>query len=231
MSQKLTNEDDQKELSWEDAVSRYLEDHPEYFQRHPRILANLNLRHEGTGRAVSLIEYQVQALRGNNQELQRQLRELVGHARENDALGERLHRFALAVVGAGTPDEALDTAYELLRQEFQMDVIAVLWRREPVPGRREFVGPDDARLNELLKQFRAGRPLCGGKQDESLLHYLFGERAREIRSSALIPLGEPAPQGVLGLGSHDPQRFHPGMGTVYLTRLGELLVRAIAVHT
>jgi uncharacterized protein YigA (DUF484 family) len=28
--------------------------------------------------------------------------------------------------------------------------------------------------------------------------------------------------GLLTLGSPDPQRFHPGMGTLFLTRLAEL---------
>jgi uncharacterized protein YigA (DUF484 family) len=62
------------------------------------------------------------------------------------------------------------------------------------------------------------------------MSYLFSGRASEIKSTALIPLGEKNPQGVLGLGTQDPHRFHPGMGTVYLTRLGELLTHSLARH-
>lgn len=46
----------------------------------------------------------------------------------------------------------------------------------------------------------------------------------EIRSVALIPLhrgAAPAPFGLLALGSADARRFHDGMGTDFLARIGE----------
>src|SRR4030065_1349468 len=120
MTQKLPSEELQTELSWEEAVARYLEDHPDYFQRHPETLARILLTHETGGKAVSLIERQVQVLREQNQALQRQLRDLVNNARENDVLGARLHRFATAR-GSCTPlADGRDTTYDLLRQEFHL---------------------------------------------------------------------------------------------------------------
>jgi hypothetical protein len=87
---------------------------------------------------------------------------------------------------------------------------------------------DDRRLMSLLKMLAAGRTVCGARMEEGLLAFLFGEAAGAIRSSALVPLGSREPHGVLALGSHDPNRFHEGQGTVYLTRLGELLAAALA---
>ncbi len=232
MSQKLTNEEQDKELSWEEAVSRYLEDNPDYFLRHPESLAKLTLAHDVDGHAVSLIERQVQVLREQNLTLQRQLRELVSVARENDVLGSRLHRFALAMIESRSMDEVFDSAYELLRQEFKLDSVTILLKgdRDTAGGRREFVNGRDKKLDSVLKQFSGSKPICGGKYNESLMRYLFGEQAAEIRSSALIPLGLKTPEGVLCLGSRDPHRFHPGMGTVYLTKFGEMLMTCIARH-
>jgi len=230
MTQKLPTDELQSELSWEDAVSRFLEDHPEYFSRHPEILGRLMLPHETGGKAVSLIERQVQVLREQTQNLQRQLRELVQNARDNDVLGGRLHRFATAMVGCHSLDEVIDTTCDLLRQEFKLDAVVILLQGRSTGGRPELVPEDDKRLNTLLQQFGSGKPICGGKFEESLMSYLFGEHAAEIRSSALIPLGEKNPTGVLGLGTHDTHRFHPGMGTVYLARLGELLTHSLAHH-
>lgn len=229
MSQKLTNEERSDELSWEEAVSRYLEDHPDYFERRPQLLTRLTLNHETGGRTVSLIERQVQVLRDQDEAAQRQLRELVSIARENDVLGQRLHRFALALIEAPGPDEALEAAIELLRSEFHLESVTVRLATEPplAGTRAEYVEADNARLTALSNQFSAGKPICGGKFDDSLNAFLFGEGYREMRSSALIPLGERPARGVLALGSHDPHRFHPGMGTVYLTRLGELLMAAL----
>lgn len=231
MTQKQPSEELQTELSWEEAVARYLEDHPDYFQRYPETLSRILLTHETGGKAVSLIERQVQVLREQNQALQRQLRDLVNNARENDVLGARLHRFATAMVSCASLDEALDTTYDLLRQEFKLDAVVILLRGRPVQGgRAELVPEDDKRLNTLFQQFSSGKPICGGKFDDSLMSYLFSGRAAEIKSSALIPLGEKNARGVLGLGTQDPFRFHPGMGTVYLTRLGEMLTHGLVRH-
>lgn len=226
MSYKVGSEEAQKELSWEEAVTRYLEDQPDFFLRHPEALATLTLKHE-VGGAVSLIEHQVQTLRLHNHELNKQLRDLVTVARENDALGGRLHHFAIAMIGARTVDDALDAANELLHREFRLDAVAIRLFREPLGARPEFVAADDRRLKDLLARFEGNKPILDSAQDESLRRYLFGDHALEIRSSALVALGGPTLNGVLALGAHDVGRFHTGMGTVYLARLGELLSRAL----
>src|SRR5581483_7148328 len=150
----------------------------------------------------------------------------------NDLLATRLHRFALAMADSASLDDVFDTAHEMLRREFKLDAVAIRCRRESGPGlaRAELVG-EDARLLSVLKQVRAGRPLCGGKFDESLVRYLFGTRAGEIKSTAVVALGDRNPLGVLCLSSHEVQRFHPGMGTVYLVKLGDILMHSIARFT
>src|SRR4051812_48389436 len=119
MSQKRGSEEAQKELSqkeisWEEAVLRYLEDQPDFLLRHPDLFAKLSLKHEVGAGAVSLIEHQVHTLRNRNADLNQQLRDLVGVARENDTLGGRLHHFALAMICPGSADEVLDSASDLL---------------------------------------------------------------------------------------------------------------------
>lgn len=229
---KLPSDTPQDELSWEQTLTAYLHDHPDFLDRHPQLLAHLNVAHTAAGGAVSLIERQVGALRVENESLRRQLRELVAIARDNDELAGRLHRFALAMADSGALDDVLDTAYEMLRREFKLDVVTVL-ARGTAPGgfaRAEFVG-DDARLPEVLKLVDGARPLCGGKLEESLMGYLYGRQAAEIRSTAIVPLGHRDPVGVLCLGSHDAQRFHATMGTVYLLKLGDILLHSIARFT
>lgn len=232
MTRKLSSEEPQDELTWEQDISRYLQEHPDFLDRHPALFASLNVAHATDGRVVSLIERQVGILRTENDSLQRQLRELVTIARENDVLAARLHRFALAMADSSSLDDVFDTAYEMLRREFKLDAITIL-AHGTAPGgftRAEFVG-DDGRLPELLKQVDGARPLCGGKLEDSLMSYLYGRQATDIRSSAIIPLGNPNPLGVLCLGSIDPQRFHSAMGTVYLLKLGDILLHSIARFT
>jgi hypothetical protein len=222
----------QTELSREQALVRYLEAHPDFFERHPQLLAQLKLAHEPGGRAVSLIERQVLALRGREQTLARELDELLAIARDNDLTTQRLHRFALAMLEALTLDEALDVAAELLRQEFALDAVAIRLRAPAgvVPARPELVPANDPHLAALLQQLHGARPLCGARLDEPQRIRLFGNAGREVRSLALIPLGGKLPHGVLALGSSDAQRFHASQGTLYLTRLGELLTEGLARH-
>ena len=230
MTQKLSSE--QRDMLSEEALIEYLQEHPDFLDRHPQLLARLNVAHTTAGGAVSLIERQVGVLRGENESLRRQLRELVAIARENDELAGRLHRFALAMADSSSLDDVFDTAYEMLRREFKLDVVTVL-ARGAAPGnfaRSEFVG-DDARLPDVLKQVDGARPLCGGKLEDSLMGYLYGAQASDIRSTAVIPLGHRDPIGVLCLGSHDPHRFHATLGTVYLLKIGDILLHSIARFT
>lgn len=228
MKQNVPSDDQEKELSWEEAVSRYLEDHPDFIQRHPEVLTKIALRHDSGG-ATSLIERQVRALRGENEVLRNQLRDLVAIARENDVLSARLHRFALAMADSASLDDVFDNAYEMLRREFKIDAVAILCRGEgnTAFARPEFVG-DDSRLASVIGEYGSGKPVCGSRFDESLLKYLFGVNAHAVRSAALIGLGRRGDFGMLSLGSHDPRRFHAEMGTVYLAQLGDILMHSIA---
>jgi uncharacterized protein len=228
MTQNVSTDEQEKELSWEEAVSRYLEDHPDFFQRYPDVLTRLALHHD-VGDATSLIERQVRLLRAENDSLRGQLRDLVAIARENDILSARLHRFALAMSDSASLDDVFDNAYAMLRREFRLDAVAILCKGEgnTAFARPEFVG-DDSRLESVIREYGTGKPVCGSRFDESLLKYLFGLNVAAIQSASLIGLGTRGAFGMLALGSHDPRRFHAQMGTVYLAQLGDTLMHSIA---
>jgi hypothetical protein len=234
MNKKPSSEGLEKETSWDEAVGRYLEQTPDYFLRHPELLAALALPHPEAGRAVSLVERQVRVLRDRNEQSTHQLQELIAFARDNDQLGERVQRFALAMIDSDSLDEVLDTAQDMLRQEFSLDGVAVRLTGNPRPSclRQEFVAPDDAMLDGLLTSLAArnGQPLCGAVHAAATLEALFGSQAVNINSTAVIGLTRHALRGVLVLASRDPQRFRADMGTVYLVRLGELLMAGVARH-
>jgi uncharacterized protein YigA (DUF484 family) len=234
MNKKPSTESLEKEVSWEESVGRYLEQTPDYFLRHPELLAALALPHPEAGRTVSLVERQVRVLRDRNEQIAHQLQELIAFARDNDQLGERVQRFALAMIDSDSLDEVLDTAQDMLRQEFNLDGVAVRLTGNPRPScpRQEFVAPDDAMLDGLLTSLAArnGQPLCGGLHEAAMLEALFGAPAGNIRSTAVVGLTRHALRGVLVLASRDPQRFRADMGTVYLVRLGELLMAGVARH-
>jgi hypothetical protein len=218
-----------EELSWEEGVARYLRDHPDYFERHEDLLEVLRVPHAGRGAAVSLLERQAAVLRERLVAKDRERRDFLAAARENEALGERLHRLAVALIDAASLDDVFGSVYELGRNQLRLDTVTVLLGIDggPLAGRAEFVSPDDARLRRALALSR-GRPLCGPKTVLAEARGLLGADEARIASVALVALRDPVRSGVILLGSRDPERFPPGAGTLYLGRLGDLVMRAVA---
>ena len=81
----------------EQAVHDYLETHPYFFERHATLLSRLRLPH-ASGDAVSLVERQVSVLRQKDLKLERQLKELLAVARENDVLAAKIHELSMQLL-------------------------------------------------------------------------------------------------------------------------------------
>jgi len=214
----------------EEAVAAWLRAHPDFLERHPEVLEALELHHRTHG-AASLLERQLQLLRDRNRQLERKLMELVEIARENEQLSARLHHLALGLLETDDASDVVHIAQELLRDELKADFVTLQLIGEPRPGEGElhYIPADAPELEWFEDLFRSGRPLCG-RVSARQLEFLFGAQAAEIASSVLIPLKDPGRIGLLALGSRDPHRFHPGMGTLFLGTLGELLARALRHH-
>jgi len=210
-------------------VHDYLANHSEFFNDYPELLADLQLLH-ASGKAVSLIERQVQVLRDQNHDLKQRLLELVDVARDNDRLNERLHHLTLELIRASSLTELIDNLGHQLRNEFMADAI-ILHLPDLDESRQRETGAQplviDDKLRELLPTpLTENKPQCG-RLKEAQAEFLFGEQAAAIESSAVIPLGENARCGLLTIGSREVNRFNPCMGTVFLMHLGELLVQLV----
>ena len=209
----------------EKTVADYLRDNPDFFQNNPSLLADLEIPHS-CGPAVSLVEHQVRVLRDQNSQLKRKLMDLVQVARDNNRLNERMHRMTLGLINTTTLEALLDTLRENLQGEFSADsvtlrLVGLSDAQVRECGVDSFV-PDSPELDQFETFLKSSRPQCGRFKPEQL-HYLFGDQAQAIESAALIPLGEKCACGLLAIGSQEASRFHPGMGTLFLTHLGELL--------
>ncbi len=217
----------------ETSVADYLQQHPDFFERHAGVLARLKLPHGRGATTVSLVERQVTVLREKNALFEQRLHDLIEVGRANDALTQKIHSLACRLMKAKTPATVLDALESSLREDFG----ATQWLL--VTSRTEFAplaestshirsvqdGATELRMFDTL--FESGRPRCGQIRDTQR-DYLFGPGTDEIGSAALVPLGKNIQQGcLLAIGSPDTERFHPGMSTDYLARIGELVAAAI----
>lgn len=210
-------------------VADFLRQNPGFFEQNVDLLVNLQIPHPHGGRAVSIGERQLVAVREKTRLLEDKLRELIGFGEENDVLSGKVHRLACRLLEANGLDAALDTAYLDLLDHFAVPHVAVrLWGvAESDPETKEF-GQVASEMRDFVAQMTA--PYCGSHAVYES-HAWFGDAAPHLKSFALVALrrGEQC-FGVLALASEDAQRFYPEMGTLYLERIGELLACALGRH-
>jgi uncharacterized protein len=217
--------------SEEDSIASYLQRNPEFFERHQAVLARLKLPHARGGAAVSLVERQIEVLREKQAALEGKLAELLRVARANDAIADRLHRFTRRLLRAVPRQEAIARIEAGLREDFDAfhAALVLIGTHPDIPPQRfvRAVAADDPNLKSFESLFASGRPRCGQARD-SQREFLFGPEGAELGSVALVPLGEKGSLGLLALGSVDRDRFHPGMSTEFLARMGELVADTLA---
>jgi uncharacterized protein YigA (DUF484 family) len=207
-------------------VAAWLRRHPKFLQHFPDLAVSMVVPRE-EGPAASLASYQLDVLRDKNRELSRRLQDLFANAQENERLAVRTHQLTLALLRQGNAADTLRAMAASLAEDFQGDLVRVVLF-EAVAGMAEddwlqVVADDDARLAPFRDAITQGEPICGRLHpDKNML--LYAARVDEVQSSALLPLPG---IGLLAIGSHDPNRFFPGMGTLFLRMMGEALVVAL----
>lgn len=206
----------------EEIVLAHLRDNPDFFSHYPELLRQLELPHS-SGDAVSLIERQVKVLREETAGYKQKLDKLISVARENEKLNQRLHHLTLTLIAAATFDEVINALEDQFHDDFQAEAME-LHLFSAAQADRE-INPDLDGFGTFLD---ASVPQCG-HLPYAKLEYLFGPQAEQIRSTALIPIKAQGLLGLLAFGSYGEHRFHPEMGTEYLTRLGEIVSKTLEV--
>jgi len=208
-------------------VASYLRKHPDFLTEFPDLALALVLPRE-QGQAASLASYQLDVLRDKNRELNRRLHELIEIAHENQLLMVRVHTLTLALMRATSLPETLNAVVAALTEDFNTDLVRiVLFRADGDLPAAEWllIEPEGARAMPVFSEFlKRAEPLCGRLQQDKL-DALFGTRTGEVASAVLLPVDA---VGMLAVGSQDPNRFHPGMGTVFLKLIAEAVASAVA---
>lgn len=210
-----------------DDVAVFLRTHPQFFEQHPELLEKIQVPHPHGGRAIALSERQTLALREKLKLVEGRLGELLRFGQDNDAISEKVHRLAVALVGARDFPALAQSLYLQLREDFAVPHVALrIWGKSVSPDYAEAAPVEPAQRQHADTM---GAPQCGAAAGHPFLPW-FGEAAERVRSIALVPLGDVAVFGVLALGSEDARRFYPEMGVLYLRRIGELCAAGISAR-
>jgi uncharacterized protein YigA (DUF484 family) len=208
-------------------VASFLRRHPGFLGEFPDIALALVVPRE-QGSTTSLASYQLEVLRDKNHELNQRLHDLIETATDNEQLVVRVHSLTVALMREKTLGDTVRRVVAGLTEDFHTELVRLALFRakseELAPADWLIVAPRDAKqwvpFDEFLKRTE---PLCGRLQPEKL-DTLFGAKSSEVKSAVLVPIDG---IGMLAIGSSDANRFHPGMGTVFLKLIAEAIAAAI----
>ena len=210
-------------------VAAWLRRHPDFLKQFPDLAISMVVPRED-GPAASLASYQLEVLRDKNRELSRRLQDLYAVSQENERLAVRTHQLTLALMRPGSAAGVVRAMVATLAEDFNGDLVRVVLFDE-LPGLADeewlqVIARDDRRLQPFADCIREGEPLCGRLHpDKQAL--LYAARVDEVASTALLPI---AGVGLVAVGSRDPNRFYPGMGTLFLRMMGEAFAVALLRH-
>ena len=209
----------------ENDVAAYLRAHPDFFARNPELLEFIELQH-ATGSAVSLIERQVDILRGRSQRLEDRMSNLLIAAHDNEKRATNIHSLARALIRAPTLAAAVVGLRARMREDFGIDHVFVgitssRLKRTDIDGLVR-IDPDSKLVKSFDNFFRTKLIECGPIAEEQA-RLLFPKAEEPPQSAAIVPLEKEKELGMMALGSADKDRFQPRQGKLFLDMTAELV--------
>ena len=209
-------------------IAGFLANTPDFFERHAELLASVQLSSGHGSRAISLQERQAALLREKIKGLETQMVEMIRHGQDNLVIAGKMHAWTGRLLQAVQARDVPGAIVRGLAGEFQIPQAALrVWGVDQTYAGESFAA--DVSPDAQIFAASLGAPYCGANDNFEAAGWL--PDAAQAQSLALIPLraGTDAPvSGLLVLASPDARRFHSGMGTEFLERLGELAGAALS---
>lgn len=209
-------------------IAEFLARTPDFFERHAELLASVQLSSGHGGRAISLQERQASMLREKIKGLETRVVEMIRHGQDNLVIAGKMQSWTRRLLQAAQARDVPDAIVQGLASEFHIPQAAIrLWGVDDAYAHERFAA--EVSSDALAFAASLATPYCGANVGFEAAGWL--PDAAKAQSLALIPLraaaGAPV-SGLLVLASPDAQRFHSGMGTEFLERLGELAGAALS---
>jgi len=221
----------------EDDIANFLVNTPDFFERHAELLAAVKLTSPHGQRAVSLQERQAEMLREKIRALEMRTMDMMRHGTENEVLIERMQRWVKTLLMTTNARDLPHTIADHIQHDFMVPQVAIrVWDvNESFKVEPFAVGVIDA-----IKEFATTliTPYVGVNNAFDAVQWLpepdaaqsvafIALRATRVEDTTQTAVAQPV-IGLLVLASPDAQRYHEGMGTAFLERLGDLASAALS---
>ena len=212
----------------ENEVADFLRTHPDFFERHLALLTELVVPHSSRGGAVSLLERQVGVLRDQLNIEKNRLASLIGKAKQNSRLQQRLQRCFERIACTRDMAELLEAVPRVLQAEFRLVTAVVQFTdhtaKEVVPI-GALVSTDNENVALVMRRLSGKACLLEAPLSVETAGLLDPASAAQAASCAVLPMvGRSGTQlGWIILVSRDPEHYRPDMDTVLLEGLAGLI--------
>ena len=205
----------EKDLLAAHVVYDYLQDHPEFFQQYPQLLASLRLPHQQRG-SVSLVERQLEMQREKIVALEDDITRLMSVARQNEQLFLAFNKLQAQLYQAENLQQAEHSLQQFTAAMPQVQQCRLLCFDEQHSA-SEFQLLLSRRLNE--------QGIYLGRLNKEEQQGLFPP---QIHSVALILISNPEqPLALLAFGSEQDDHFQPSMDKLFISHLATILAQLL----
>ena len=205
----------EKDLLAAHVVYDYLQDHPEFFQQYPQLLASLRLPHQQRG-SVSLVERQLEMQREKIVALEDDITRLMSVARQNEQLFLAFNKLQAQLYQAENLQQAEHSLQQFTAAMPQVQQCRLLCFNEQHSA-SEFQLLLSRRLNE--------QGIYLGRLNKEEQQGLFPP---QIHSVALILISnEEQPLALLAFGSEQDDHFQPSMDKLFISHLATILAQLL----
>jgi uncharacterized protein YigA (DUF484 family) len=212
-----------------DDVVAYLKAHPDFFEKHPDLVAELALapRVQGPG-VIDMQQAILKRLRSEIDRLKSERTEIIANSKQNQMVQNRIQAAVISIIQAGTFEKMIHVVTHELPELLDVDFITLAIetgdqpRRMPVRGVYALA---PGSIDMALGADKHARLRSHIKGEDAF----FGEISRFVQSDVLMRLkvSSGSPDGVMCFGSRNPEAFGPDMATELLFFLAKVLENTI----
>lgn len=212
MNDSLTKDNDMLAAQ---VVYDYLQDHPEFFQQYPQLLASLRLPHQQRG-SVSLVERQLELQREKIQALEDDITRLMSVARQNEQLFLAFNQLQAGLYQATSLQQAEQQLQQFTAALPQVNECRLI-RFDSEQSSQPFQLLLSRRLNE--------QGIYLGRLNKEEQQPLFGQSVHSV--ALMLVKDQQQPLALLAFGSELDDHFQPSMDKLFIGHLASMLAQLL----
>ena len=218
-----------KELIDKD-VAAYLLENPEFFVDRNSLLLKIQVPHKSKG-TISLVERQLDVIRGQQKETKKQLKEFVDNAERNKEIFDKSRKLILSMMAAEPSSEFFAALEKGLKRDFRSKAhsLVVFGKSRQINHFTSQIPAESAKkhVGTLMKNKTPSLGTLRTREQD----FLFRDQSKKVKSAAVLSIRDKNKYiGMLAIGSSDPDYFTPDMDGIFISFIAEALGKLLPQH-